>query len=33
MSFRCTLFSSLPRTGLPDRFTSYADLRRHIWTC
>jgi carboxylate-amine ligase len=30
MSFRCTLFSSLPRTGLPDRFTSYADLRRHI---
>jgi carboxylate-amine ligase len=30
MSFRCTLFSSLPRTGLPDRFDSYADLRRHI---
>jgi carboxylate-amine ligase len=30
MSFRCTLFSSLPRTGLPDRFTSYADLRRHL---
>jgi len=30
MSFRCTMFSSLPRTGLPDRFTSYADLRRHI---
>ena len=30
MSFRCTLFSSLPRTGLPDRFTSYSDLRRHI---
>ena len=30
MSFRCTLFSSLPRTGLPDRFASYADLRRHI---
>ena len=30
MSFRLTLFSSLPRTGLPDRFASYADLRRHI---
>jgi glutamate---cysteine ligase / carboxylate-amine ligase len=30
MSFRSTLFSSLPRTGLPDRFDSYADLRRHI---
>lgn len=30
MSFRSTLFSSLPRTGLPDRFTSYADLRRHL---
>ena len=30
MSFRCTLFSSLPRTGLPDRFASYADLRRHL---
>jgi carboxylate-amine ligase len=30
MSFRCTLFSSLPRTGLPDRFTSYTDLRRHL---
>jgi carboxylate-amine ligase len=30
MSFRSTLFASLPRTGLPDRFTSYSDLRRHI---
>ena len=30
MSFRVTLFSSLPRTGLPDRFSSYADLRRHL---
>jgi glutamate---cysteine ligase / carboxylate-amine ligase len=30
MSFRCTLFSSLPRTGLPDRFASYTDLRRHL---
>jgi carboxylate-amine ligase len=30
MSFRLTLFSSLPRTGLPDRFSSYADLRRHL---
>ena len=29
MSFRSTLFNSLPRTGLPDRFTSYSDLRRH----
>lgn len=30
MSFRLTLFSSLPRTGLPDRFSSYMDLRRHL---
>lgn len=30
MSFRLNLFSSLPRTGLPDRFSSYADLRRHL---
>jgi carboxylate-amine ligase len=30
MSFRLTLFSSLPRTGLPDRFSSYLDLRRHL---
>jgi carboxylate-amine ligase len=30
MSFRLTLFSSLPRTGLPDHFSSYSDLRRHL---
>ncbi len=30
MSFRLTLFSSLPRTGLPDRFSSYLDFRRHL---
>jgi carboxylate-amine ligase len=30
MSFRMTLLSSLPRTGLPERFASYAELRRHL---
>jgi carboxylate-amine ligase len=30
MSFRMTLFSSLPRTGLPERFASYAELRRNL---
>jgi carboxylate-amine ligase len=30
MSFRQNVFSSLPRTGLPDRFDSYSDLRRHL---
>jgi glutamate---cysteine ligase / carboxylate-amine ligase len=30
MSFRLSLFSSLPRTGLPERFTSYGELRRHL---
>jgi len=30
MSFRLTLFSSLPRTGLPERFASYGELRRHL---
>ena len=30
MSFRMTLFSSLPRTGLPERFASFAELRRHL---
>ncbi|MGH8170435.1 MAG: carboxylate-amine ligase [Steroidobacteraceae bacterium] len=30
MSFRMTLLSSLPRTGLPGRFASYAELRRHL---
>src|SRR6202044_2406996 len=27
-----TLVSSLPRTGLPERFASYAELRRHLDT-
>ncbi len=30
MSFRMTLLSSLPRTGLPERFASHAELRRHL---
>lgn len=30
MSFRSNLFSSLPRTGLPERFASYSELRRHL---
>ncbi len=30
MSFRLNLFSSLPRTGLPERFSSYVELRRHL---
>jgi glutamate---cysteine ligase / carboxylate-amine ligase len=30
MSFRTTLLSSLPRTGLPERFASYAELRRNL---
>ena len=30
MSFRMTLLSSLPRTGLPERFGSYAELRHHL---
>ncbi len=30
MSFRLTLFSSLPRTGLPERFASYGEFRRHL---
>jgi carboxylate-amine ligase len=30
MSFRLNVFSSLPRTGLPDRFSSYSELRRHL---
>jgi glutamate---cysteine ligase / carboxylate-amine ligase len=32
MSFRMTLVSSLPRTGLPERFASHAELRRHLDT-
>ncbi len=30
MSFRMTLLSSLPRTGLPERFVSHAELRRNL---
>jgi carboxylate-amine ligase len=30
MSFRSNLFSSLPRTGLPERFASFSELRRHL---
>jgi glutamate---cysteine ligase / carboxylate-amine ligase len=30
MSFRMTLFNSLPRTGLPERFASFAELRRNL---
>jgi len=31
-SFRLTIFNSLPRTGLPDRFASYGEFRRHLET-
>lgn len=31
-SFRMTVFNSLPRTGLPDRFASYGEFRRHLET-
>jgi carboxylate-amine ligase len=31
-SFRLTVFNSLPRTGLPERFESYGEFRRHIDT-
>jgi glutamate---cysteine ligase / carboxylate-amine ligase len=31
-SFRLTVFNSLPRTGLPERFASYGEYRRHINT-
>jgi carboxylate-amine ligase len=30
MSFRLTIFSSLPRTGLPERFASYGEMRRQL---
>ena len=30
MSFRLTIFSSLPRTGLPERFASYGEFRRQL---
>jgi len=29
-SFRLTIYNSLPRTGLPERFESYAEFRRHL---
>ncbi|MEP7247451.1 MAG: carboxylate-amine ligase, partial [Gammaproteobacteria bacterium] len=31
-SFRMTVFNSLPRTGLPERFESYSEFRRHLDT-
>jgi glutamate---cysteine ligase / carboxylate-amine ligase len=31
-SFRLTVYSSLPRTGLPERFDSYGEFRRHLDT-
>jgi glutamate---cysteine ligase / carboxylate-amine ligase len=32
MSFRLTVYNSLPRTGLPERFESYMEFRRHLDT-
>jgi carboxylate-amine ligase len=29
-SYRVTIFDALPRTGLPERFQSYAEYRRHV---
>lgn len=29
-SYRLTVFDALPRTGLPERFSSYAEYRRHV---
>ena len=31
-SFRMTVFNSLPRTGLPDRYSSWGEYQRHIDT-
>jgi carboxylate-amine ligase len=31
-SYRLTVFDALPRTGIPERFVSYADYRRHVDT-
>jgi carboxylate-amine ligase len=31
-SFRLTIFNALPRTGLPERFASWAEYQRHIDT-
>ena len=30
MSYRLTVFDALPRTGLPQRFTSFAEYTRHV---
>ncbi|MEQ8665765.1 MAG: carboxylate-amine ligase [Rhodospirillales bacterium] len=30
MSYRLSVFTELPRTGLPDRFDTYVDYKRHI---
>ncbi|MCY3731186.1 MAG: carboxylate-amine ligase, partial [Rhodospirillaceae bacterium] len=30
MSYRLTVFDAVPRTGLPERFDSYAEYERHI---
>jgi carboxylate-amine ligase len=32
MSYRLTVYNSLPRTGLPERFDSYVEFRRHLDT-
>ncbi|HEY8521808.1 MAG TPA: carboxylate-amine ligase [Gammaproteobacteria bacterium] len=29
-SYRLTIFDALPRTGLPERFASYAEYQRHV---
>jgi len=31
-SFRLTIYDALPRTGLPERFESYGEFRRHLDT-
>jgi glutamate---cysteine ligase / carboxylate-amine ligase len=31
-SFRATVYNTLPRTGLPERFESYGEFRRHLDT-
>lgn len=30
MSYRLTIFDALPRTGLPERFASWAEYQRHV---
>jgi carboxylate-amine ligase len=32
MSYRLTVYNALPRTGLPERFESYGEFRRHLDT-